>query len=169
MGVPDLFGAHGCDMSADTTPSTAALLRRIPAPPAPHTVEHGLFSSILGSAAASSGFHDAERKYTIIKSLGTGSFGTVYVADWHSALPSGAMVPAMQHSYTRPAYAGKRLVAIKRMKKPFASWDDCIKLNELRVRCATDLVSAHYSTPRPHYPAIRRIPPFFHPRAAHCV
>ncbi|WFD43943.1 non-specific serine/threonine protein kinase [Malassezia psittaci] len=72
------------------------------------------------------------RDFTIIKSLGVGSFGTVYVADWHSALPSGAIVPAMQHSFTRPEYANKRLVAIKKMKKPFVHWEDCIQLNELR-------------------------------------
>ncbi|WFD31733.1 non-specific serine/threonine protein kinase [Malassezia sp. CBS 17886] len=76
--------------------------------------------------------HDADRDYTIIRNLGSGSFGSVCVADWRSPLPSGTMVPAMQHSYTRPEYVGKRIVAIKRMRTPFQSWDECLKLNELR-------------------------------------
>lgn len=74
------------------------------------------------------------RDYSIIRELGDGSFGTVCVAEWRSPLPSGTMVPAMQHSYSRPEYIGKPLVAIKRMKRRFYSWDDCMRLNELRVR-----------------------------------
>ncbi|WFC99674.1 non-specific serine/threonine protein kinase [Malassezia yamatoensis] len=88
-----------------------------------------LNSLLTGRLAEQSHF---PRDFTIIKSLGVGSFGTVYVADWHSALPSGAIVPAMQHSQTRPEYVNKRLVAIKKMKKPFIHWEDCIQLNELR-------------------------------------
>lgn len=81
----------------------------------------------------SSGQDETERSYTVIKELGSGFFGTVCVADWHSPLPSGALVPAMQHSSTRPEYIGKRLVAIKRMKRAFSSWDDCLQLNEVRA------------------------------------
>lgn len=75
----------------------------------------------------------APREYTFIKNLGTGSFGSVFVADWYSSLPSGALVPAMQHSYTRPEYLGRRIVAIKRMKRKFQTWDDCMLLNELKA------------------------------------
>lgn len=91
-----------------------------------------MLEAVFGSNP-DSGFLEAERQYTLIRCLGSGSFGTVHVADWHSSLPSGALVPAMQHRHTRPMYAGKRLVAIKRMKVPFASWEDCVKVNELRV------------------------------------
>ncbi|WFC96127.1 centractin- actin- protein of the dynactin complex [Malassezia brasiliensis] len=101
-------------------------------PLAPHTADSRRVTDLLDANLDHKRHFREPRDYTIIKSLGTGSFGTVYVADWQSPLPSGAMVPAMQHSLTRPAYAGKRLVAIKRMKKPFAAWEDCIKLNELR-------------------------------------
>lgn len=75
----------------------------------------------------------ANRDFSIIRELGNGSFGTVCVAEWRSPLPTGTMVPAMQHSYTRPEYIGKRLVAIKRMKRRFHSWDDCMRLNELKA------------------------------------
>lgn len=78
----------------------------------------------------------ANRDFSIIRELGNGSFGTVCVAEWRSALPSGTMVPAMQHSYTRPEYIGKCLVAIKRMNRRFYSWDDCMRLNELRALIA---------------------------------
>ena len=67
---------------------------------------------------------EAGREFVPIKRLGTGSFGTVFVADWHSPLPSGTMVPAMQHSYARPEYVGKRIVAIKRMIRPYSTLED---------------------------------------------
>lgn len=76
---------------------------------------------------------ETERQFTPIKRLGSGTFGSVFVADWHSALPNGALVPAMQHSYARPAYVGKRIVAIKRMKRTYTTWEDCLSLNELHA------------------------------------
>lgn len=37
----------------------------------------------------------------------------------------------------RPEYAGKRLVAVKRMKKRWeGGWDECKRLKELEVRYA---------------------------------
>ena len=37
----------------------------------------------------------------------------------------------------RPEYAGKKLVAVKRMKKQWdGGWDECKKLKELEVRRA---------------------------------
>lgn len=74
-----------------------------------------------------------QRHYTIIKELGDGSFGTVWLADWHSELhlPPGTTPPGPSK---RPEYAGKRLVALKRMKKPFqGGWPECMALKELRV------------------------------------
>lgn len=76
---------------------------------------------------------EAKREFVPIKRLGTGSFGSVFVVDWHSPLPSGTMVPAMQHSYTRPEYVGKRIVAMKKMKRTYKSREDCLSLCELRA------------------------------------
>ncbi|KDE08261.1 CMGC/RCK/MAK protein kinase [Microbotryum lychnidis-dioicae p1A1 Lamole] len=72
------------------------------------------------------------RSYTIIKEVGDGSFGTVWLADWHSdlQLPPGTLLPGPS---SRPEYKGKRLVAIKRMKKAFeGGWAECTKLKELK-------------------------------------
>lgn len=79
---------------------------------------------------------EAEREYVPIKKLGTGSFGSVFVVDWHSPLPTGTLVPAMQHSYTRPEYVGKRIVAIKKMKRSYKTLQDCLSLNELHALIA---------------------------------
>lgn len=76
----------------------------------------------------------AQRDFTVLKEVGDGSFGTVWLADWHSeltALPPGTLPPGPSG---RPEYKGKNLVAIKRMKKAFeGGWDECLKLKELKV------------------------------------
>lgn len=89
-------------------------------------------ASSLPKTAASL-MREGPRDFTVIKAVGDGSFGTVCLADWRSPLPSGTMLSPMQHPTTRPEYVGKRLVAIKRMKKPFKCWEDCMKLKELKV------------------------------------
>ena len=74
-----------------------------------------------------------QRSYTILKEVGDGSFGTVWLADWHSPLhlPTGTSVPGPS---SRPEYKGKRLVAIKRMKKAFeGGWSEAMKLKELKA------------------------------------
>lgn len=74
------------------------------------------------------------RNYTILKEVGDGSFGTVWLADWHSELqlPPGTLPPGPS---SRPEYRGKKLVAIKRMKKAFeGGWEECMQLKELKVR-----------------------------------
>ncbi|KAL5534244.1 hypothetical protein ACEPAG_706 [Sanghuangporus baumii] len=83
---------------------------------------------IHGDAQSSS-----ERSYTPIKVVGDGSFGTVWLADWHSALPPNTPLSPMQcGAGARPEWAGKRLVALKRMKKRWeGGWDECKKLKEL--------------------------------------
>lgn len=81
---------------------------------------------------AASLMREGPRDFTVIKDVGDGSFGTVCLADWKSPLPSGTMLSPMQHPTTRPEYIGKRLVAIKKMKKPFPSWQECMKLKELK-------------------------------------
>jgi len=46
-------------------------------------------------------------------------------------LPKGTGPPGPS---SRPEYKGKRLVALKRMKKAFeGGWDECMKLKELKV------------------------------------
>ncbi|KAM0793090.1 hypothetical protein ACM66B_000572 [Microbotryomycetes sp. NB124-2] len=72
------------------------------------------------------------RSYTILKEVGDGSFGTVWLADWHSQLelPPGTLPPGPS---SRPEFKGKNLVAVKRMKKSFeGGWEECLKLKELK-------------------------------------
>ncbi|KAF7791873.1 hypothetical protein EIP86_002897 [Pleurotus ostreatoroseus] len=73
------------------------------------------------------------RSYTPLKVVGDGSFGTVWLCDWHGTLPPNTPLSAMQcSSGARPEYAGKRLVAVKRMKKRWeGGWDECKRLKEL--------------------------------------
>ncbi|KAH9950353.1 Pkinase-domain-containing protein [Amylocystis lapponica] len=73
------------------------------------------------------------RIYTPLKVVGDGSFGTVWLCDWHGTLPPNTPVSAMQcGAGARPEYAGKRLVAVKRMKKKWeGGWDECKRLKEL--------------------------------------
>ncbi|EFP77702.2 male germ cell-associated kinase [Puccinia graminis f. sp. tritici CRL 75-36-700-3] len=90
------------------------------------------------SSSASSSSHNplpdvGTRDYTILKEVGDGSFGTVWLADWHSplTLPPGTQPPGPS---SRPEYKGKQLVAVKKMKKTFdGGWEECMKLKELKV------------------------------------
>jgi meiosis induction protein kinase IME2/SME1 len=78
---------------------------------------------------------DSTRSYTPLKVLGDGSFGTVWLCDWHGTLPPNTPLSPMQcGAGARPEWAGKRLVAVKRMKKKWeGGWDECQKLKELEV------------------------------------
>lgn len=77
----------------------------------------------------------SERAYTPLKVVGDGSFGTVWLVDWHSPLPPNTPLSPMQcGAGARPEWAGKRLVALKRMKRRWeGGWDECRKLKELEV------------------------------------
>ncbi|KAG5733324.1 Sporulation protein kinase pit1 [Termitomyces sp. T112] len=83
---------------------------------------------VVGSSQSSS-----TRSYTPLKVLGDGSFGTVWLCDWHGTLPPNTPLSPMQcGAGARPEWAGKRLVAVKRMKKRWeGGWDECQKLKEL--------------------------------------
>ncbi|KAG7099206.1 hypothetical protein E1B28_001073 [Marasmius oreades] len=83
---------------------------------------------VVGSSQSSS-----RRSYTPLKVLGDGSFGTVWLCDWHGTLPPNTPLSPMQcGASARPEWAGKRLVAVKRMKKKWeGGWDECQKLKEL--------------------------------------
>ena len=76
---------------------------------------------------------ESTRSYTLVKVVGDGSFGTVWLCDWHSPLPHGTPLSPMQcGAGARPEWVGKRLVALKRMKKPWpGGWDECRRLPEL--------------------------------------
>ncbi|KAJ7487591.1 kinase-like domain-containing protein [Mycena galericulata] len=73
------------------------------------------------------------RSYTELKSLGDGSFGTVWLCDWHGTLPPNTPLSPMQcGAGAKPEWAGKRLVAVKRMRKKWeGGWDECQRLKEL--------------------------------------
>ncbi|WVF70293.1 hypothetical protein IAT40_005082 [Kwoniella sp. CBS 6097] len=75
----------------------------------------------------------SERKYTELKCLGDGSFGTVWLCDWHSPVKSDVLLSAMQcGAGARPEWAGKRLVALKRMKRVWeGGWKQAKTLGEL--------------------------------------
>jgi hypothetical protein len=74
------------------------------------------------------------RDYTPIKGVGDGSFGTVWLVDWHGSLPPNTPVSAMQRNASaRPEYANRRLVAVKRMKRQWSGWEECRQLKELQV------------------------------------
>ena len=77
----------------------------------------------------------SERSYTFVKAVGDGSFGQVWLCDWHSHLPPHVTLARMQQGQgARAEWHGKRLVAIKRMKKRWeGGWDECKKHPELEV------------------------------------
>ncbi|KAJ7092718.1 kinase-like domain-containing protein [Mycena epipterygia] len=83
---------------------------------------------VVGSAQTRS-----TRSYTELKSLGDGSFGTVWLCDWHGTLPPNTPLSPMQcGAGAKPEWAGKRLVAVKRMRKKWeGGWDECQRLKEL--------------------------------------
>ncbi|POV96138.1 hypothetical protein PSTT_15821 [Puccinia striiformis] len=79
---------------------------------------------------------------------GDGSFGTVWLADWHSplTLPPGTQPPGPS---SRAEYKGKQLVAVKKMKKTFdGGWEECMKLKNSshseQFRCIHS--RSHYTT-----------------------
>jgi serine/threonine protein kinase len=70
-----------------------------------------------------------------IKAFGDGSFGTVWLCDWHGALPPNRPTSKMQAVVgSRSEYANMQLVAVKRMKRKWEGSDECRRLKELEVR-----------------------------------
>ncbi|GHJ89790.1 hypothetical protein NliqN6_6192 [Naganishia liquefaciens] len=76
---------------------------------------------------------DAPRSYSAVKLVGDGSFGTVWLCDWSSALAPETKLSAMQcGAGARQEWVGKRLVAVKRMKRVWeGGWQQASKLGEL--------------------------------------
>ncbi|KAG6857555.1 hypothetical protein H0H87_000154 [Tephrocybe sp. NHM501043] len=95
---------------------------------------------VVGSSQTSS-----TRSYTPLKVLGDGSFGTVWLCDWHGTLPPNTPLSPMQcGAGARPEWAGKRLVAVKRMKKRWeGGWDECQKLKELEASASLRAIPFH--------------------------
>ncbi|KAF8489606.1 kinase-like domain-containing protein [Gautieria morchelliformis] len=73
------------------------------------------------------------RSWTSLKVVGDGSFGTVWLCDWHGTLPPNTPLSPMQcGAGARAEWSGKRLVAVKRMKKKWeGGWNECRRLKEL--------------------------------------
>ncbi|ETS64911.1 hypothetical protein PaG_00885 [Moesziomyces aphidis] len=126
----DMVGSSGAVYSA-AAHGSAALKSDAAPPSAGPSASSSLRPPEMPTTAASL-MREGPRDFTVIKDVGDGSFGTVCLADWKSPLPSGTMLSPMQHPTTRPEYIGKRLVAIKKMKKPFPNWQECMKLKELK-------------------------------------
>ncbi|TFY50263.1 hypothetical protein EVG20_g11623, partial [Dentipellis fragilis] len=96
---------------------------------------HSSPSSPLRSPRTTHPSPGSTRSFTPIKAIGDGSFGTVWLCDWHGPLPPNTPLSAMQSGAgARPEYANKRLVAVKRMKKKWeGGWDECRRLKELEA------------------------------------
>ncbi|KAI9512597.1 Pkinase-domain-containing protein [Russula earlei] len=111
----------------------------VPAPKEPFTaVAIPAFHITPTGARYGSAQSSSVRSFTPIKAFGDGSFGTVWLCDWHGPLPPNTPMSAMQSVVGhRPEYANipnMRLVAVKRMKKKWeGGWEECRKLKELEA------------------------------------
>lgn len=93
----------------------------------PHVSFHA-GNLVLGDSTTSS-----HRSFSIIKNLGEGSFGSVFLCDWHSKLPHDAPPPSTTHGPS----PGTHLVAVKKLKRKLEQgWDACKSLKELKALCA---------------------------------
>ncbi|KAF8679473.1 Protein tyrosine kinase [Rhizoctonia solani] len=83
---------------------------------------------IVGDSTTSS-----HRSWTTLKNVGDGSFGSVWLCDWHSPLPPNTPLSPMQRGpKVRPEWVGRRLVALKCMKRQWkGGWDECKTLKEI--------------------------------------
>lgn len=139
-GAGEGAGGSYVSRSAHSTSNYGGYSTSSPFPPSPQSIKSTSATSrppsLLPTEPRARDFPPplAPRSYTVLKEVGDGSFGTVWLADWHSPLqlPPGTLPPGPS---SRPEYKGKKLVAIKRMKKAFeGGWDECMKLKELKVR-----------------------------------
>lgn len=116
---------------------------------------------------------EGKRSYSAIKLVGDGSFGTVWLCDWSSPVPPSTTLSAMQcGAGARAEWVGKRLVAVKRMKRVWkGGWEEASRLGELVVGPArarltltsligpTLAVPPRHSLASRHHPPVRRIRP----------
>ncbi|VDB91493.1 unnamed protein product [Peniophora sp. CBMAI 1063] len=85
-------------------------------PRSPFTIPEAL--TISFDAVQAPTFGRATKSLTALKAVGDGSFGSVWLCDWHSELsfPIELTAPSAGPG-SRPEYQGKRVVAVKRMKR----------------------------------------------------
>ncbi|KAG0699495.1 kinase-like protein [Suillus ampliporus] len=87
---------------------------------------------ILGDSTTSS-----LRSFVVIKKLGDGSFGSVFLCDWHGSLPHQVPPPSANRidgAAARLERTGVRLVAVKKLKRRWEhGWDECQRLKELKA------------------------------------
>ncbi|CUA69720.1 meiosis induction protein kinase IME2/SME1 [Rhizoctonia solani] len=74
------------------------------------------------------------RSWAALKMVGDGSFANVWLCDWHSLLPPNTPLSPMQCGpRVRREWVGRRLVAIKRMKRQWeGGWAECKNLKEIQ-------------------------------------
>lgn len=65
-------------------------------------------------------------RYEILRKIGDGTFGTVYLCKSRDDDSSDAKTTSVQQ-------ADKQLVAIKKMKKRYYNWDECMQLREIKA------------------------------------
>jgi hypothetical protein len=82
-------------------------------------------------------FAGSQRSFIVIKNMGEGSFGSVFLCDWHGKLPHEVLSPSAIHinGVVRPEWTGMRLVAVKKLKRRWEhGWNECQDLKELKVQ-----------------------------------
>ncbi|EUC53713.1 Serine/Threonine kinase catalytic domain protein [Rhizoctonia solani AG-3 Rhs1AP] len=111
-----------------------------PQPPRPsqsqtqtHVAVPGIALSAEGDLLVGDSSTSSPRSWTTLKNVGDGSFGSVWLCDWHSPLPPNTPLSPMQCGpKVRPEWVGRRLVALKRMKRQWeGGWDECRTLKEI--------------------------------------
>ncbi|KAG6813795.1 hypothetical protein H0H92_007207 [Tricholoma furcatifolium] len=124
---------HNLPSYANNYPNAHSIPPNQLAPPPPPSQRSA--SSVPKEPIVVVGVPSSTRSYTPLKVLGDGSFGTVWLCDWHGTLPPNTPLSPMQcGAGARPEWAGKRLVAVKRMRKKWeGGWDECQKLKELEA------------------------------------
>ncbi|KAG1727016.1 kinase-like domain-containing protein [Suillus lakei] len=128
----------GIDLPCTTSAKLHATGGLISSVGIPHVSIHA-GNLILGDSTTSS-----QRSFIIIKNLGEGSFGSVFLCDWHGKLPHEMPPPSAIHinDVARPEWTGTRLVAVKKLKRRWEhGWDECQYLKELKA--------LHALTPHP--------------------
>lgn len=82
-----------------------------------------------------SAFAGLQRSFTVIKNIGEGSFGSVFLCDWHGELPYEVPPSTTNiNGVARPEWTGMHLVAVKKLKRRLQhGWDECQYLKEFKV------------------------------------
>ncbi|KAG2140505.1 protein kinase [Suillus bovinus] len=105
--------------------------RLIPSAGIPQGVSIHAGNLIFGGSTTSS-----QRSFVVIKNIGEGSFGSVFLCDWHGKLPY-EVPPSTTHKVNgvaKPEWIGMRLVAVKKLKRRVEhGWDECQNLKELKA------------------------------------